>query len=119
LTPDRFRSMVSGILLLGVTASAILVACGLAGSFLVGWTGSLSGAPDSPLATTDFSAMGASLAVLRPVGIAQLGLVVLLATPVTRVAASCVGFLLEGDRLYAAITAVVLGVLLVSLFALR
>ncbi len=119
MTPDRFRTMVSGILLVGVTGSAVLIGIGLVGSFLVGWSGSLAGAPSAPIATTDFSAMGASLAVLRPVGIAQLGLAVLLATPVARVAASCIGFLLEGDRLYALITAVVLAVLLVSLFALR
>jgi uncharacterized membrane protein len=119
VTPDRFRAMVSGILLVGVTVSAILIGVGLAGSFVVGWTGSLAGAPAASIATTDFSAMGASIAALRPVGIAQLGLAVLLATPVARVAASSVGFLLEGDRLYVAITAVVLAVLLVSLFALR
>jgi len=44
---------------------------------------------------------------------------VLLATPVVRVAASCVAFALEGDRLYAGITLAVLAILLVSLFGLR
>jgi len=43
----------------------------------------------------------------------------LLATPVTRVAASVVGFALEGDRLYTAITLAVLAVLLASIFLLR
>jgi len=56
---------------------------------------------------------------VRPVGIAQLGLLVLIATPAERVAASVIAFLLEGDRLYAGITFAVLVILLVSLFGLR
>jgi len=51
--------------------------------------------------------------------LAQAGLLVLIATPVVRVLASVVGFALEGDRLYAAITLAVLAILLVSLFGLR
>ena len=47
--------------------------------------------------------------------VAQLGLMLLIATPVARVLVSLVGFLLQRDRLYAAITAVVLAVLLFSL----
>jgi uncharacterized membrane protein len=50
---------------------------------------------------------------------AQLGLVTLLATPIARVAASVVGFALEGDRLYAAITTAVLLILLTSILVLR
>ena len=42
----------------------------------------------------------------------QLGLLTLLATPVARVAASVVGFALERDRLYTAITLAVLLILL-------
>jgi len=56
---------------------------------------------------------------LRPIACAQAGLLVLIATPVVRVMASVVGFVLERDRLYAAITIVVLAILLVSLFGLR
>lgn len=46
----------------------------------------------------------------------QLGLLLLVATPVARVACSVVGFLLERDYLYTALTLVVLTVLLYSLF---
>ena len=56
---------------------------------------------------------------MRPIAIAQAGLLVLVATPVVRVGVSLVAFALERDRLYAAITAAVLGLLLVSLFAVR
>jgi uncharacterized membrane protein len=45
----------------------------------------------------------------------QLGIVLLIATPVTRVAFSLVGFALERDRIYVAITTAVLAVLLYSL----
>jgi uncharacterized membrane protein len=48
-------------------------------------------------------------------GIIQLGLVLLIATPVARVAFSIWGFLAERDRMYAAFTAFVLAVLLYSL----
>ena len=58
--------------------------------------------------------LSAALA-LRPRGLMQLGLLVLVATPVVRVAVSLVTFLRERDRLYAALTGVVLLVLLLSL----
>jgi uncharacterized membrane protein len=119
MTPERFRTLVSGILIVGVTLAATLMVLGFAGSLLVGWEGSLTGAAAGATGLADFSAMGDSLSALRPVGIAQLGLVVLIATPVLRVAASCLAFALEGDRLYAALTLAVLAILLVSLFGLR
>jgi len=46
----------------------------------------------------------------------QLGLLLLIATPVARVALSLVAFAVQGDRLYVVITAIVLGVLAYSLF---
>ena len=119
MNPERFRILVSGILIVGVGTSATLVLIGLVSSFAVGWQGSLVGATAGTAPLTDFGSMFAALGALRPVGIAQFGLVVLIATPVLRVAASCVAFLAEGDRLYAGITAIVLAILLVSLFLLH
>jgi uncharacterized membrane protein len=116
---DRFRLLVSGVLIVGVTVSAALIAAGFVGSLAVGWQGSLGGGTPGTVAVTDFAGMGSNLAALRPIGIAQLGLVVLLATPVVRVGTSVAAFALEGDRLYAGITLVVLAVLLTSLFLLR
>jgi uncharacterized membrane protein len=46
----------------------------------------------------------------------MLGLLVLIATPVARVGMCIVGFLFEHDRLYLAISTVVLLILLYSLF---
>jgi len=48
-------------------------------------------------------------------GIIQLGLLLLIATPVARVAFAIYGFAAEGDRLYVAFTVLVLAVLLYSL----
>ena len=119
MNPERFRTLVSGILIIGVVTSATLILIGLVSSFAIGWEGSLAGSPASTAPLTDFGNMFTSLGALRPIGIAQLGLAVLVATPVLRVAASCIAFLAEGDRLYAGITFVVLAILLVSLFLLH
>ena len=51
----------------------------------------------------------------RGQGLIQLGLLLLIATPIARVAFSVVGFAIERDRLYVAFTLVVLAVLLYSL----
>ena len=54
---------------------------------------------------------------LDPRGLVQLGLVLLIATPVARVALTLVAFLIQRDRLYVVLTAVVLILLLVGLFS--
>ena len=51
----------------------------------------------------------------RSAGLIQLGLLILLATPVARVALSLVAFALQRDQLYVAVTVVVLGVLFYSI----
>jgi uncharacterized membrane protein len=48
-------------------------------------------------------------------GLIQLGLLILIATPIARVAFSVVGFAIERDRMYVAFTLIVLAVLLYSL----
>jgi uncharacterized membrane protein len=120
MNPGRFRTMVSLVLAVGVAISAVLIGAGFLAALAVGWQGSLlGGTPGVTAATTDFSNLPGRLASLEPLAISQLGLLALLATPVTRVAASVVGFALEDDRLYTAITLAVLAVLLASIFLLR
>jgi uncharacterized membrane protein len=119
MTPERFRNMVSLILALGVGLSAVLIAFGYAGALAVGWHGSILGGATHQSATTDFSDLPDRLVDLQPLAITQLGLLALLATPIVRVAASMVGFALERDRLYAAITLAVLAILLASVFVIR
>jgi uncharacterized membrane protein len=111
--------MVSAVLIVGVGVSAALIAVGFISALAIGWQGSLLGAALATPATTDFSNLPGRLTTLEPAAIAQLGLITLLATPVARVAASVVGFALEGDRLYAAITTAVLLILLISILVLR
>jgi uncharacterized membrane protein len=52
----------------------------------------------------------------QPLGIIQLGLLLLIATPILRVAFSAFAFAVEGDRMYVGFTLLVLAVLLYSLF---
>jgi len=56
-----------------------------------------------------------SVARGRGRGLIQLGLLLLIATPIARVAFSIVGFAIERDRLYVVFTLIVLAILLYSL----
>ena len=51
-----------------------------------------------------------------PRGVMQLGLLLLIATPIARVVFSAAAFAVEGDRMYVGFTLIVLAVLLYSLF---
>ena len=119
MSEEGFELAISRVLRAGVIVSATLIAFGFAASFLVGWDGSLTGAPPSSVDPASFQGMAEGLRELRPIAITQLGLLVLIATPVVRVAISVVGFAREHDLLYTAITLVVLGLLLSSLFLIR
>lgn len=57
----------------------------------------------------------ASALSFQGTGIIQLGVLILIATPVARVAFSVAAFALEHDKLYVVVTLIVLGVLLFSL----
>ena len=57
--------------------------------------------------------------VLRPFAVVELGVLLLIATPVVRVAASVILFLVERDYLYTGITLAVLTLLLISIIVLR
>jgi uncharacterized membrane protein len=63
------------------------------------------------------SGIVADALAFRGRGLIQLGLLLLIATPVARVAFSAYAFLRQRDYLYVAITLLVLAVLLVSLFS--
>jgi uncharacterized membrane protein len=116
---ERLERALSLVLVAGVVISALLIAAGFLASFVVGWTASLVGAQASDQATTDFSGLLARLTDLQPLAITQLGLLALVATPVIRVAASVLAFAAQHDRLYVAVSAIVLVLLLLSLVVLR
>lgn len=119
MSAERLRVVISTVLIVGVATSALLILAGFLAALLVGWDGSLSGAATTTAAPNDFSGVVTGLGALRPIALAQAGLLVLLATPVLRVLASVIGFTLEGDHLYTLVTLGVLAILLVSLFAIR
>jgi uncharacterized membrane protein len=52
---------------------------------------------------------------LDSAGLIQLGLLLLIATPVARVVFAVIGFALERDRLYVVVSTIVLGILVISL----
>ncbi len=114
-----FQRLLARVLLVGVLVSAALIAAGFFGSLVVGWRGSLLGATPLDETITDFGNLGADLLVLRPLAIAQLGILVLIGTPVVRVMVTVVEFFQERDAIYTAITAAVLAILLTSLFVIR
>ncbi len=101
---------ISNVLRGGVLLSAAIILLGLT---LLVLRGDGTGAFPHSLVTVARSA-----AQVNPLGIIVLGLVLLLFTPVLRVAVSIVAFALEGDRRYVAITSLVLAILLASIFVL-
>jgi uncharacterized membrane protein YfcA/uncharacterized membrane protein len=102
--------VISGVLRGGVLLSAAVILLGLL--LLVSRRTSVTTFPHTLPTVIQSVARG------DPLGIIVLGLVLLLLTPVTRVAVSIVAFAREGDRRYVVITSIVLAVLLVSITAL-
>jgi uncharacterized membrane protein YfcA/uncharacterized membrane protein len=101
------------ILQIGVMLSAATILLGIV--LLPTRPGGLS--PERVLAFPQtLSLLASELLVLRPQAVITLGLLLLIATPVVRVAVSIVAFALEGDRRYVVITSIVLLILLFSLF---
>jgi uncharacterized membrane protein len=117
----RLELLISRLLLAGVIASVALIVVGMIVSFIQHPDYlSSSAVLDSavgPGATFphEFDALLASLRQLRGEAIMTLGLLLLIATPVMRVAVSVVAFIQHRDRTYVLITAAVLCLLFLSL----
>jgi uncharacterized membrane protein len=115
-TDQQVEQMVGNILRIGVTLAALVVLAGGA-TYLVQHAadaphyGVFSG-EKSNLRT--LSGIIASARELRSLGIVQVGLLLLIATPVARVTFSLFAFLRKRDWAYVAVTAIVLGVLVYS-----
>lgn len=113
----KIEELVGEILRAGVFVSALVVFVGGL-LYLIGnaWT-----RPDYHVfrgEPPDLKTLGGVLHGVRQLhaqAIIQLGLLLLIATPVLRVVASIVGFAAEGDRMYVIFTAIVLSILLYSL----
>ena len=109
------------ILRYGVVLSSLVVATGLALMLLApppGTPGTLQGTISANFGkpTLSPSELFAGVARGSAVGVLQLGLLILIATPITRVAASVLLFLRERDITYVGITLLVLVMLLFALF---
>jgi uncharacterized membrane protein len=115
---DRTVELIIGRLLrIGVfTAAAVALAGGV-------WYLALHGGEithyaafrGEPASLTSIGGVISGIIALRPEAVIQLGLLLLIAVPILRVAVSVVAFALERDWLYVAVTLLVLGVLVFSL----
>jgi len=106
--PLAFRSRIAALLRAGILGVATLLVAGLGLYFSQGTPRPLAaglGSVESPVTLALLSASADPLALL------SLGLMLLIALPVARVAYCFLYFLRTGDRLYAAVTAVVLVIL--------
>ncbi len=115
-------AVVGSVLRYGVLISAVIIVFGtldlIAASGSADALGSIAYNPDRiPHGNFDVSLSGlvSGLTALQPYSLIELGAIVLIATPVSRVLISVFLFAAEGDKLYMVVTAVVLCLLLFSL----
>ena len=116
-TEQRLQLMVSFLLRFGVNLAAVVVVLGGL-VFLLGHGRELPHYEVFRGEPTDLRTMDGILrdaAALSGRGLIQLGLLVLIATPVARVALSLVVFAFQRDRTYVVVTLIVLTLLLLSL----
>ncbi len=116
-TDEQVERFVGNLLRYGVLSAALVALIG--GVFYLARFGAtpvhyheFKGEP--PRLTSVAGVLGGVLA-LDPRAVIQLGLLLLIATPIVRVAFSLVAFIRQRDRTYVVITAIVLAVLLYSL----
>ncbi len=116
-TDEKMERIVANLLRGGVMLSAAVI--------LIGAIGYVAGHGHEPVAYQTFrgeppeyrTAVGIAQAAAHGQfrAVIQFGLLLLIATPVARVAFSIAAFALERDRTYTVITTIVLGILLYSL----
>ncbi|MCL5068073.1 MAG: DUF1634 domain-containing protein [Thaumarchaeota archaeon] len=119
-----FNAIIGNVLRYGVTISTALLVVGaimiLAGDKSPNFPESLVQVVNTDYGrpTLNFVKLASEVANFNPVFIIQLGLLILLATPIVRVAASILLFAAEEDVIYVAVTVFVLTVLLFSIFVI-
>jgi len=114
---ERIDRAIGIILRTGVMLAALLVAAGGI-YYLAGHEStqpSFAHFQGAPASLTHIRGIAKGAASLDPLFIIQLGLIVLMATPVVRVIACVVGFTWEKDWTYVVVSLIVLAALLVSL----
>jgi uncharacterized membrane protein len=120
--PETMSAVVGNVLRYGVLISAVVIVLGtlelVAASGNSDILGSITYNPDKiPHGNFDVSLSGlvTGLFGLQPYSLIELGAIILIATPVSRVLISVFLFAAEGDKLYVVVTAVVLSLLLFSM----
>ncbi len=108
----KTERIISTVLRGGVLLSVVFIVTGVGYHYLQ----RLLGAAPSVTFPDTLGQVFAGLAALRPVAIVTAGLLLLLATPVVRVAVSILAFVAEKDRAYIVITTIVLAILMFSIF---
>jgi uncharacterized membrane protein len=106
--PDDLERSVARLLSVGTYASIALLAAGVLAMAAAGRS-ALDAGPGF-----DLGRIAPDLAALRPEGFLWLGVVLILATPSARVAASLVGYLRRGDRSMAVVSILILAVIALS-----
>jgi uncharacterized membrane protein len=97
--------VVSRVLQIGVTLSSIVIGFGVLLSFLHSGSQQINVTPTQIMS---------GVLALQPEAVIFLGLIILIATPVIRVAISIVSFAFEHDRTFVVISSIVLAILLTS-----
>jgi uncharacterized membrane protein len=109
------EKVVGRVLRIGVTLSATIICLGLV---LLAVKGIITNEMRIDAAIPyprDLGALFSGLLGLDPASVIALGLVVLIATPITRVFVSIIAFAFERDWRYVAVTAIVLAILIVGI----
>lgn len=116
-TDERVANLIGQVLRAGVVLAAVVVLAG--GAIYVARhaheTVEMRAFHGEPAQYSTVRGILADAGDVRGRGLIQLGLLLLIATPVARVAMSALAFALERDRLYVTLALIVLGVLLLSL----
>jgi uncharacterized membrane protein len=110
---ERTELIISGVLRGGVFVSAAVIGIGVVAFYAHDAAAGGHGISDMPFPHT-LAAVFAGLGDGDPLAIIALGLLILLATPFTRVAVSILAFAVERDWMYTTITVLVLLILVVS-----
>ena len=114
---QQLEQFVGNILRIGVIVSAVIA---LVGAILYLMASGDARADyyifhGEPTSLRRVSAIATEAAALHPRGLMQLGIVLLLATPLMRVVLSAISFAIQRDALYVVVTLMVFSVLLFSL----
>ena len=117
MTDERMEGLISLLLRIGViAASAVVLVGGILYLYQYGeGTTHYRVFSGEPVYLRTPAGILASAARLESRGVIQLGLLLLVLTPVARVVFSVAAFALQRDRLYVVVTLLVLGILLYNL----